>query len=224
MRAFGPGQHYPLRQTPFPPPPSTAPLPSDYWHESNASYTSSPYVPQQSYVGSSGGTFTLTANTVFFLPFFVGRLGRTVTEMGLRLTNVPTLPAGVKMGIYSCLPASRYDIYPQALVASITVNFTATTGRQVASLPTPVELSNGLYWVAVGRTSNNSVTCRANATTGFALTAERNPLQWNTTGSGYTRLELTLPQASPLPVDDGDIVDAGGLTPVSVNSPQVEMA
>jgi hypothetical protein len=202
------------------------PLPSDYWHESNANYTSGNYAPQQSYIGTGGGGYSLGLNEVVFLPFFVGRRGRTVTEMGLRLTAAPTVPAGAKLGIYSCLPASAYNLYPQNLVASATVSFTNTTGRQVASL-SPVSLPNGLYWIAVGRTTGNAVACRAINSTGFQLTAERNPLQWQsglTSTLGNTRLVLSLPSASLLPVDAAAIVLAGGLTLATNNNPQVEIA
>lgn len=202
------------------------PLPSDYWHVSNADYTASPYTPQQSYIGTGGTSYSLVGNQVVFLPFFVGRLGRTVTEMGLRLVNAPAIPAGAKIGIYSCLPASAYNLYPQNLIASVTVSFTNTTGRQVASL-SPVALANGLYWIAVGRTTVNTVTCRAINSTGLQLTAERNPLQWQagpTSTLGNTRLVLSLPDALPLPVDAAAIVAAGGLTLATNNNPQVEIA
>ena len=208
------------------PPVLPNPLPSDYWHESNANYTSSPYAPQQSYIGTGGASYSLVSDQVVFLPFFVGRRGRTVTQMGLRLVAAPTVPAGAKLGIYSCLPASAYNLYPQNLVASATVSFTNTTGRQVASL-SPVSLPNGLYWIALGRTTANAVACRAINTTGFQLTAERNPLQWQsgvTSTLGNTRLVLTLPDASPLPVDAAAIVLAGGLTLATNNNPQVEIA
>ena len=205
--------------------PVTAPLPSDYWHVSNANYAASPYTPQQSYIGTGGASYSLLNNQVVFLPFFVGRRGRIVTEMGLRLVNPPTVPAGAKLGIYSCLPASAYNVYPQNLVASVTVSFTNTTGRQVASLLSPVSLPNGLYWIALGRTGN-AVTCRAINTTGFQLTAERNPLQWSSTSPtlGNTRLVLSLLNTSPLPVDAAAIVLAGGLTMATANNPQVEIA
>jgi hypothetical protein len=201
------------------------PLPSDYWHESNANYTSSPYAPQQSYIGTGGASYSLVSDQVVFLPFFVGRRGRTVTQMGLRLVAAPTVPAGAKLGIYSCLPASAYNLYPQNLVASATVSFTNTTGRQVAAL-SPVSLPNGLYWIALGRTTANAVACRAINATGFQLTAERNPLQWNSASPtlGNTRLVLSLPNASPLPVDAAAIVLAGGLTLATNNNPQVEIA
>ena len=197
------------------------PLPSDYWHVSNADYTASPYTPQQSYIGSGGATYGLGLNEVVFLPFFVGRLGRTVTEMGLLLTTAPTLPAGAKLGIYDCLPATAYNVYPQNLVASVTVSFAAATGRQVAPLASPVSLPNGLYWIAVGRSTINTVICRALNGTGFALTAERNPLQWNATTptTANTRLVLSLPNASPLPA-----TAPAGLTLATTNNPQVEIA
>jgi len=196
------------------------PLPSDYWHVSNADYTGSAYAPQQSYIGTGGANYALATNQVVFLPFFVGRLGRTVTEMGLLLVAAPTLPAGAKLGIYDCLPASAYNVYPQNLVASVTVSFVAAAGRQVAPLASPVSLSNGLYWIAVARTSN-AVTCRAINGTGFALTAERNPLQWNSASPtlGNTRLVLSLPNASPLPA-----TAPAGLTLATTNNPQVEIA
>lgn len=197
-----------------------SPLPSDYWHVSNADYTASPYTPQQSYIGTGGASYGLGLNEVVFLPFFVGRLGRTVTEMGLLLTVAPTLPAGAKLGIYDCLPASVYNVYPQNLVASVTVSFTAATGRQVAPLASPVSLPNGLYWIAVGRTAN-AVTCRSINATGFALTAERNPLQWSATTptTANTRLVLSLPNASPLPA-----TAPAGLTLAATDNPQVEIA
>jgi len=196
------------------------PLPSDYWHLSNADYTASPYTPQQDYIGTGGSSYGLALNGVVFLPFFVGRLGRIVTEMGLLLTVAPTLPAGAKLGIYDCLPASAYNVYPQNLVASVTVTFAASTGRQVATLASPVSLSNGLYWIAVGRTAN-AVTCRAINANGFALTAERNPLQWNATTptASNTRLVLSLPNASQLPA-----TAPAGLTLSTANNPQVEIA
>jgi hypothetical protein len=202
-------------------PVTPAPLPSDYWHVSNADYTGSAYAPQQSYIGTGGSNYALATDEVVFLPFFVGRLGRTVTEMGLLLVTAPTLPAGAKLGIYDCLPASAYNIYPQNLVASVTVSFVAAAGRQVAPLASPVSLSNGLYWIAIGRSSAFASVCRAINSTGFALTAERNPLQWNSASPtlGNTRLVLSLPNASPLPA-----TAPAGLTLATTNNPQVEIA
>jgi hypothetical protein len=206
-------------------PPVPAPLPSDYWHESDANYTSSPYAPQQSYIGTGGASYALSTNQVVLMPFFVGRRGRTVAEMGLLLTAAPALPAGAKLGIYDCSPASARDIYPKNLVASVTVVFTNTTGRQVASLVSPVTLPNGLYWIAVGRNSANAVNCRSINSTGFALTAERNPLQWSSTSPtlGNNRLVLSLANASPLPASIPTF-DGVTVTLATSANPQVEIA
>lgn len=174
------------------------PLPSDYWHVSNANYAASAFLPQQSYPFSVG-TFGLnTINSLFAVPFFVGRRGRTVTALGARWVSAPAAVAIFKIGIYDVLPASAHNVYPQNRVASIEFSLAGSTGVQTGTLTSPVTLPNGLYWIAFARRSGLSGTIRALNGGGFNQMAGRNPLQW--TGSTLNSyLQVALPDASAIP-------------------------
>lgn len=194
------------------------PLPSDYWHVSNANYAASAYTPQQSITGTGAASWGLnTTNTLFAVPFFVGRRGRTVTALGGRWVTAPTAGAILKIGIYDVLPASAHNVYPQNLVASVEFALTGSTGVQTGTLSSPVNLPNGLYWIAFARRSGLSGTIRAINSTGFNQMAGRNPLQW--TGSTLNSyLQVALLDASALPA-----TFAAGATIQSGNPPLLEV-
>lgn len=179
------------------------PLPSDYWHVSNGSYSSSAFAPQQSVAQDLTGTSpSPVANGIWAAPFFVGRLGRTVSALGARWTSAPAAGAIIKIAIYSCLPATARDVYPQARVASVEVTLANVTGVQTAALVSPVSLPNGLYWIAVARRSGlvgqvTSLNPSAGGT-GSNQTAGRNPLQWSGATINTTLLG-TLLEASAMP-------------------------
>lgn len=198
--------------------PVTAPLPSDYWHVSNANYTASAYTPQQSITGSGGTTWGLnTTDTLYAVPFFVGRRGRTVTSLGGRWVTAPTAGAILKIGIYDVLPASAHNVYPQNLVASVEFALTGSTGVQTGALASSVNLPNGLYWIALSRRSGLAGTIRAINGNGFNQMAGRSPLQW-TGATLNTYLQVTLPNASALPAPF-----AAGATIQSGNPPLLEV-
>jgi hypothetical protein len=175
------------------------PLPSDYWHVSNANYAASAFLPQQSYPFTGVGSWGLnTTNLLYAVPFFVGRSGRTVTSLGARWVVAPTAGAVLKIGIYDVLPASAHNVYPQNRVASVEFALTGSTGVQTGTLASPVTLPNGLYWIAFARRSGSSGSIRALNSSGFNQMAGRNPLQW--TGSTLnTYIQVALPDASALP-------------------------
>jgi hypothetical protein len=193
------------------------PLPSDYWHVSNAKYTSSAFLPQQSYPFTGVGTWGLAANTLYAVPFFVGRRGRTVTALGGRWVGAPTAGAILKIGIYDVLPASAHNVYPQNLVASVEFALTGSTGVQTGALASSVNLPNGLYWIAFARRSGSAGSIRAINSLGFNQMAGRNPLQW--TGSTLNSyLQVALPDASALPA-----TFAASATIQSANPPLLEV-
>jgi hypothetical protein len=178
----------------------TPPLPSDYWHVSNANYAASAFLPQQSYPFSVASFGLNTINNLFAVPFFVGRLGRTVTALGARWVTAPAAGAIFKIGIYDVLPASAHNVYPQNRVASVEFTLTGSTGVQTGTLSSPVNLPNGLYWIAFARRSGLSGTIRCLNGGGFNQMAGRNPLQWTGSALGVnTYLQVALPDASALP-------------------------
>jgi len=176
------------------------PLPSDYWHVSNGSYSSSAFAPQQSVAqGLQGVSPDPVANRIWAAPFFVGRLGRTVSSLGARWTSAPATGAIIKLAIYDCLPATARDVYPQALVASVELTLANVTGVQTAALASPVSLPNGLYWIAVAKRSGvQGLVAGLNGGTGSNQAAGRNPLQW-TGATNNTTLLGTLLEASAMP-------------------------
>jgi hypothetical protein len=176
------------------------PLPSDYWHVSNGSYSSSAFAPQQSVAQDLAGTApNPIADGIWAAPFFVGRMGRTISALGARWTSAPATGAIIKLAIYDCLPATARDVYPQALVASVELTLANVTGVQTAALASPVSLPNGLYWIAVARRSGlQGQVARLNGATGNNQTAGRNPLQW-TGATINTTLLGTLLDASAMP-------------------------
>lgn len=191
---------------------AVTPLPSDYWHVSNGSYSSSAFAPQQSVAsGLQGYSPTPVANGIWAAPFFVGRLGRTVSALGARWTSAPATGAIIKLAIYNCLPATARDVYPQALVASVELTLANVTGVQTAALASPVSLPNGLYWIAIAKRSGllGSV-AGLNGSTGSNQTAGRNPLQW-TGATINTTLLGTLLEASamPTPFPAGAAINSG---------------
>jgi hypothetical protein len=194
------------------------PLPSDYWHVSNANYAASAFLPQQSYPFTGASTWNLNTNNLLYaVPFFVGRLGRTVTALGGRWVSAPTAGAIFKIGIYDVLPASAHNVYPQSLVASVEFTLTGSTGVQTGTLSSPVNLPNGLYWLAFARRSGLSGTIRAINSLGFNQMAGRNPLQW--TGSTLNSyLQVALLDASALPA-----TFAASATIQSANPPLLEV-
>jgi len=195
-----------------------APLPSDYWHVSNAKYTASSFVSQQSIPGSGSGAFGLnTINELFAVPFFVGRQGRIVTSLGGRWVIAPTAGGVVKLGIYDVLPASAHNVYPQNLVASVELTVSGSTGVQVGTLTSPVSLSNGLYWAVIAKKSGNLGSIRGISGAGANQVAGRNPLQWaGSTLNSYLR--VTLPDASALPAEfaSGATMQSGGAPIIEV--------
>jgi hypothetical protein len=175
------------------------PLPSDYWHVSNAKYAASAFAPQQSLTGTGVNSWNLNStNLLYAVPFFVGRRGRTVTALGGRWVTAPTAGAILKIGIYDVLPAAAHNVYPQSLVASVEFTLTGSTGVQTGTLASPVNLANGLYWLAFARRSGSSGSIRAINSGGANQTAGRSPLQW-TGATLNTYLQVTLPDASALP-------------------------
>lgn len=194
------------------------PLPSDYWHVSNANYSASAFLPQQSYPFTGVGSWNLsTSNLLYAVPFFVGRAGRTVTALGARWVSAPTVGAILKIGIYDVLPASAHNVYPQNRVASVEFALTGSTGVQTGALASSVNLPNGLYWIAFARRSGSSGSIRALNSAGFNQMAGRNPLQW-TGATLNTYLQVALPDASALPA-----TFAAGATIQSGNPPLLEV-
>lgn len=172
------------------------PLPSDYWHVSNASYASSAYAPQESSI--AGGSTALAVTVLTAVPLFVGRLGRTITALGARYSSLPGAGAIVKLAIYDCLPPASNDVYPQNYVAGVELTLTASVGVQTANLASPVLLPNGLYWIAVAPRSGSQGQIRALNESGLNQVAGRNPLQW--TGAVInSSLVGTLTNALPMP-------------------------
>jgi hypothetical protein len=194
------------------------PLPSDYWHVSNANYAASAFLPQQSYPFTGVGSWGLnTTNLLYAVPFFVGRSGRTVTSLGARWVVAPTAGAVLKIGIYDVLPASAHNVYPQNRVANVEFALIGSTGVQTGTLASPVNLPNGLYWIAFARRSGSSGSIRALNSLGSNQMAGRNPLQW--TGSTLNAyLPVALPDASALPA-----TFAAGATIQSGNPPLLEV-
>jgi len=189
--------------TPEPPVPTGPTLPSDYWHVSNDKYSAAYFVPQIS-AGVAASSFSVSTGTLYAVPFFVGRSGRIVTQLGAAWSVAPTAGAVIKLGIYSVLPPASHNVYPQQLLASLEISLTATTGIKTGTLPVPLTLNNGLYWMAFARKSGTTGSIRAVSgtaqTRGFNQAAGRNPLQWTDPGNiinGY--LQATLADADPLP-------------------------
>jgi hypothetical protein len=210
MRAFGPGQRYPLQQIAFPLP---APLPSDYWHVSNDKYSASVYAPQQGPVSLGTASYSVPTGSIVAAPFFVGRRGRTVSALGAYFTNTPTAGNQFKIVIYDCLPPADHNVYPQNLVASAVVTLTANIGVQTAALVSPVTLPNGLYWIVCGRLSGaGGQNILAFNGTGANFLAGRSPLQWNV-NTLQTLLTAVLANATPLP----DPFSAGATTLTTSN-------
>ena len=178
-------------------PPEINPLPSDYWHVSNARYSASAYAPQPVFIGTGVASVSTSSNTIRAVPFFVGRLGRTVSALGVTFVTAPGAGRVLKVGIYNTLPPSNHNVYPQSLVASVSFAPVNSATTQSASL-TPVELQNGLYWIVYGQGTASSMTFAALNTASNNSTAGRNPLQWTTTTLN-TILSVALPDASVMP-------------------------
>jgi hypothetical protein len=138
----------------------------------------------------------LPDNTVYAMPFFVGRLGRQVSALGVVVTSSPG--GVVKVGIYDVLPPLEYDVYPRNLVLSANIDVSAT-GLRTASASKFLE--NGLYWLVLGKQSGNQQFKAHHVLSGanFESAVGRSPLQW-ASGSSINRfLSLGLTNASPLP-------------------------
>lgn len=193
-----------------------APLPSDYWHVSDGNYSSNKYLPQLSSGGGSS-TYSTTTNVARAAPFFVGRQGRTVTAIGVYFSSAPAAGRVLKLAIYDCLPASQKNCYPQNLVASVSFTPSATAGVQFANLASPVDLPNGLYWIAIGQGTASSLQIFATNSTGENSAAGRNPLQWTTT-TPNSMLSVALSDASAFPA-----TFPAGATMVSLSIPLFEV-
>ena len=177
------------------------PLPWDYWHEPGVSgFSPTLLYPQPNRVfGTNSGTFGLTSGTPMAVPFFVGRLGRVVTQLGLWVASSHAT-AVVNLGIYACAPPSAYDVYPTTLVAdmgNITLSATGARYTPVSSVP----LTNGLYWLVARYKSGGAAALRTrnNPSSGSGWMPGRNVLGYNGSGGAWMSLTATLPAASALP-------------------------
>lgn len=159
-----------------------SPLPSDYWHESDGNYTANQYGTQPSVTGTGAASYSTSSGFMDATAFFVGRLGRTISSLGVEFVSAPGTGRLLWLGIYDCLPPSSHNVYPQALRASASFIPANTPGVQRVVLPSPVELLNGLYWIAFKQGNASGLQWRAmNSVGANTLAGGRGPLQWNTT-------------------------------------------
>lgn len=189
------------------------PTPWDYWHVSNASYSSDVANPQLSQYAAAVTAASPGVNTVRATPFWVGRRGRTVAQIGF---NVTTSSPGaiVKLGIYDVDPPGSLSVYPKRLLASVQFTLAAGTGVQVGTFATPVDLPNGLFWIASAAGSGTGWTQRGAAVRSSQM--GRPPLQWSTTTQN-TLLTVALAAANPLPATfAAGATLAGTINPVFV--------
>lgn len=195
------------------PNPAGPPLPWDYWHNSTDSYDVNPCTLQpDDLAGTNPAIMSISANdTLYAMPFFVGRLGRIITKLGSDWTTAPSSGSVMKFGIYSVLPPSAHDIYPKNLLTSVEFSLSGTTGYQSGLLPSPLVLENGLYWIAFARKSGASATSMR-CSSGGAWFAGRNPL-----GRSNAFLSISLANATALP----SVFGAGAAIVTTLPSPLI---
>lgn len=176
------------------------PLPFDYLHlPGNSGFSPLASAVQQNLIGTTG-TFTTAVNTLFVFPFFVGRLGLSVSRAGVVSTTAGAGRA-VRVGIYAVAPPSAYDLYPTTLIQDFgTISTVATGANYSAARGTPLKLTNGLYWIAVHQTTaTGSTLAAAAALTGNAATAGRPYLGWTSTNTVNRSATVALTTGLVLP-------------------------
>jgi hypothetical protein len=135
----------------------------DFYSAVTTQYTS--WYVANARTGVALGTFPMTANSLYAVPFRAPRRGGTISDLRLRVTT-GVAATNIRVGIYT--NKSETNPYPDAKVQDIGAGSSATSSTSISTSPNQALTPGALYWLVC--VSDGAPTIRAGSTNAAGIT------------------------------------------------------